>query len=119
MQVSTQAYKANVAASWNSCDGRTPPFSFEGKKKHFQAQEGINGLRKHCDTVLIILNDKIQTIKKMNKNIKKIINIIKFSGENYECLFQLWPAEGGEGDIGQPMLATRFSVLTIRLRYTS
>lgn len=40
----------------------TLPFSFEGKKKHLQAQEGINELRKHCDTVLIILNDKIQTI---------------------------------------------------------
>lgn len=40
----------------------TLPFSFEGKKKHLQAQEGINELRKHCDTVLIILNDKIQAI---------------------------------------------------------
>ncbi|WP_243018116.1 MULTISPECIES: cell division protein FtsZ [Candidatus Cardinium] len=40
----------------------TLPFSFEGKKKHLQAQEGIDELRKHCDTVLIILNDKIQTI---------------------------------------------------------
>lgn len=40
----------------------TLPFSFEGKKKYLQAQEGINELRKHCDTVLIILNDKIQTI---------------------------------------------------------
>ncbi|TDG95337.1 cell division protein FtsZ [Cardinium endosymbiont of Culicoides punctatus] len=39
----------------------TLPFSFEGKKKYLQAQEGINELRKHCDTVLIILNDKIQT----------------------------------------------------------
>lgn len=39
----------------------TLPFSFEGKKKHLQAQEGISELRKHCDTVLIILNDKIQT----------------------------------------------------------
>ncbi|WP_339044724.1 cell division protein FtsZ [Cardinium endosymbiont of Tipula unca] len=39
----------------------TLPFSFEGKKKYLQAQEGISELRKHCDTVLIILNDKIQT----------------------------------------------------------
>ena len=38
----------------------TLPFSFEGKKKLLQAQSGINELRKHCDTVLIILNDKIQ-----------------------------------------------------------
>ncbi|ROT47054.1 cell division protein FtsZ [Candidatus Cardinium hertigii] len=39
----------------------TLPFSFEGKKKHLQAQEGITELRKNCDTVLIILNDKMQT----------------------------------------------------------
>lgn len=39
----------------------TLPFSFEGKKKLLQAEEGINELRKYCDTVLIILNDKIQT----------------------------------------------------------
>ncbi|MDD9139568.1 MAG: cell division protein FtsZ [Candidatus Cardinium sp.] len=39
----------------------TLPFSFEGKKKYLQAQEGISEMRKYCDTVLIILNDKIQT----------------------------------------------------------
>jgi len=38
----------------------TLPFSFEGQKKRLQAQSGISELRKHCDTVLIILNDKIQ-----------------------------------------------------------
>ena len=38
----------------------TLPFSFEGKKKLFQAQEGIKELRENCDTVLIILNDRLQ-----------------------------------------------------------
>ena len=38
----------------------TLPFSFEGKKKLLQAQEGIGELRKNCDTVLIILNDRLQ-----------------------------------------------------------
>ena len=40
----------------------TLPFSFEGMKKRVQAQEGIDELRKYCDTVLIILNDRLQTM---------------------------------------------------------
>lgn len=40
----------------------TMPFSFEGKKKCLQAQEGIDELKQHCDTVLIILNDKLREI---------------------------------------------------------
>jgi len=40
----------------------TQPFSFEGKKKLQQAQQGIEQLRQHCDTVLVILNDRIKTI---------------------------------------------------------
>ena len=40
----------------------TAPFSFEGKKKMKQAQEGIDELRECCDTVLVILNDKLREI---------------------------------------------------------
>jgi cell division protein FtsZ len=40
----------------------TSPFSFEGKKKMLQAMEGINELKEHCDTVLIILNDRLRDI---------------------------------------------------------
>ena len=40
----------------------TQPFSFEGKKKLQQAQEGIQQLRQHCDTVLVILNDRLQAV---------------------------------------------------------
>ncbi len=40
----------------------TLPFSFEGKKKLQQAQEGIKELRQHCDTVLVILNDRLRAI---------------------------------------------------------
>jgi cell division protein FtsZ len=40
----------------------TSPFSFEGKKKMLQAIEGINELKEHCDTVLIILNDRLRDI---------------------------------------------------------
>ncbi len=40
----------------------TAPFSFEGKKKTSQAEYGIEGLRQNCDTVLVILNDKLREI---------------------------------------------------------
>lgn len=40
----------------------TAPFSFEGKKKGSQAELGIDGLRQTCDTVLVILNDKLREI---------------------------------------------------------
>ncbi len=38
----------------------TLPFSFEGRKRILQAEEGIKELRKHVDAVLIINNDKLR-----------------------------------------------------------
>ena len=40
----------------------TAPFMFEGKKKRQQAEEGIKALSEYCDTVLVILNDKLPQI---------------------------------------------------------
>lgn len=40
----------------------TAPFTFEGKKKMMLADAGISALRKSCDTVLVILNDKLREI---------------------------------------------------------
>ncbi|GAA5039850.1 hypothetical protein GCM10011506_39600 [Marivirga lumbricoides] len=40
----------------------TSPFGFEGKKKAKQAEEGIRDLKENCDTVLVILNDKLREI---------------------------------------------------------
>lgn len=40
----------------------TAPFAFEGKKKFGQAQHGIEDLKQNCDTVLVILNDKLREI---------------------------------------------------------
>ncbi|WP_086047901.1 cell division protein FtsZ [Hugenholtzia roseola] len=40
----------------------TAPFSFEGKPKRQRAQEGIDTLREHCDTVLVILNDRLREV---------------------------------------------------------
>jgi len=38
----------------------TTPFSFEGKRKFNQALEGIEKLKSHVDTILVISNDKIR-----------------------------------------------------------
>jgi cell division protein FtsZ len=40
----------------------TAPFSFEGKKKIEQAKQGIDELRKYCDTLIIISNDKLREV---------------------------------------------------------
>lgn len=40
----------------------TVPFGFEGKKKMAQAEEGIKELKENCDTVLVILNDKLREV---------------------------------------------------------
>ena len=40
----------------------TAPFSFEGTKKIMQANIGIEEMRKHCDTLLVISNDKLREI---------------------------------------------------------
>ncbi|MGE7778085.1 cell division protein FtsZ [Chitinophaga sp. NPDC101104] len=38
----------------------TTPFSYEGKKRMIQAEEGINRLKDYVDTLLIISNDKLR-----------------------------------------------------------
>ena len=40
----------------------TMPFTFEGRKKIMLAEEGILELKQYCDTVIVILNDKIREI---------------------------------------------------------
>ena len=40
----------------------TAPFAFEGKKKRKHAENGIAQLKQHCDTVLVISNDKLREI---------------------------------------------------------
>ena len=40
----------------------TVPFGFEGRKKMELAQNGVNELKASCDTVLVILNDKLREI---------------------------------------------------------
>jgi cell division protein FtsZ len=38
----------------------TTPFAYEGKKRIAQAEEGINKLKDHVDTLLVISNDKLR-----------------------------------------------------------
>ncbi|MFC5269609.1 cell division protein FtsZ [Adhaeribacter terreus] len=40
----------------------TAPFMFEGRKKRTAADNGIKELSENCDTVLVILNDKLREI---------------------------------------------------------
>lgn len=40
----------------------TIPFSFEGRKRKQQADEGIRELRNHVDTLIIICNDKLREL---------------------------------------------------------
>lgn len=40
----------------------TVPFGFEGNKKMLQAELGIKEMKENCDTVLVILNDKLREI---------------------------------------------------------
>jgi len=38
----------------------TAPFAFEGKKKKLAAENGVKELSENCDTILVILNDKLR-----------------------------------------------------------
>jgi cell division protein FtsZ len=40
----------------------TVPFSFEGKRKTAQAENGIAEMRQYCDTVIVVVNDKLREV---------------------------------------------------------
>lgn len=44
----------------------TTPFSFEGRRRTVQAQEGIAALRDNVDTLIVIPNDKLLTAVSMS-----------------------------------------------------
>ena len=43
----------------------TRPFSFEGKRRREQAEAGIEELRKHVDSIIVINNDKLRSFGNM------------------------------------------------------
>ncbi|MDR2156801.1 MAG: cell division protein FtsZ, partial [Clostridiales Family XIII bacterium] len=47
----------------------TKPFSFEGKKRRDNAELGINYMRKHVDSLVIVPNDKILLISDKNTTV--------------------------------------------------
>jgi cell division protein FtsZ len=40
----------------------TMPFQFEGKLRNEQAQQGLNNLRKHVDSLIVINNNKLREV---------------------------------------------------------
>jgi cell division protein FtsZ len=47
----------------------TRPFSFEGKKRATQAEDGIEALRAECDTLIVIPNDRLLQISERNVSV--------------------------------------------------
>ncbi len=52
----------------------TMPFGFEGKPKETRAIQGIEELKKHCDTVLVILNNRIMEYYGGKTSVKEAFN---------------------------------------------
>ncbi len=45
------------------------PFTFEGKRRMAQAEEGIEELRKHVDTLIVVPNQKLMTLVEANTSV--------------------------------------------------
>ncbi|KAG6545957.1 hypothetical protein Mapa_012618 [Marchantia paleacea] len=53
----------------------TTPFSFEGRRRSVQAQEGIAALRNNVDTLIIIPNDKLLTAVSQSTPVTEAFNL--------------------------------------------
>ncbi|XP_051149162.1 cell division protein FtsZ homolog 2-2, chloroplastic-like [Andrographis paniculata] len=53
----------------------TTPFSFEGRRRAVQAQEGIAALRENVDTLIVIPNDKLLTAVSPSMPVTEAFNI--------------------------------------------
>lgn len=53
----------------------TTPFSFEGRKRSIQAQEGITALRDNVDTLIVIPNDKLLTAVSQSTPVTEAFNL--------------------------------------------
>ncbi|XP_010232594.1 cell division protein FtsZ homolog 2-2, chloroplastic isoform X2 [Brachypodium distachyon] len=54
----------------------TTPFSFEGRRRAIQAQEGIAALRSNVDTLIVIPNDKLLTAVSPNAPVTEAFNLV-------------------------------------------
>ncbi len=62
----------------------TLPFSFEGRKRQQQAEQGLEELRKYVDTLLIICNDKLRQLHgdlKLSEAFEKADNILTIAAK--------------------------------------
>lgn len=59
----------------------TKPFSFEGKKRMQQALDGLDELKKHVDTLIVIPNDKLREIidksTPLLESFKEVDNVLR------------------------------------------
>ena len=59
----------------------TKPFSFEGRKRMIHAQEGLEELKKHVDTLIVIPNDKLREIidktTPLLESFKEVDNVLR------------------------------------------
>lgn len=53
----------------------TTPFSFEGRRRAVQAQEGIAALRDNVDTLIVIPNDKLLTAVSQSTPVTEAFNL--------------------------------------------
>lgn len=53
----------------------TTPFSFEGRRRTVQAQEGIAALRDKVDTLIVIPNDKLLTAVTQSTAVTEAFNL--------------------------------------------
>ena len=53
----------------------TTPFSFEGRKRAVQAQEGIAALRENVDTLIVIPNDKLLAAVSQSTPVTEAFNL--------------------------------------------
>lgn len=54
----------------------TTPFNFEGKKRRNLAQDGINELKKECDSILVIPNQKLLSLIDKKAGIKESFKMV-------------------------------------------
>lgn len=53
----------------------TTPFSFEGRRRTVQAQEGLASLRDNVDTLIVIPNDKLLTAVSQSTPVTEAFNL--------------------------------------------
>jgi len=54
----------------------TKPFSFEGKKREFNAEEGMKKMKEAVDTLIVVPNDKIFTVIDKKTTFKQAFTMI-------------------------------------------